>query len=259
MKEIQRFLQYKQQVKKGEIWNAGIVKDAEISVENGICHIEIHAVTVSEMLDRKKKQKSFQNVMMTYKQAVGRILEPYEKMVAVYAEEARENLNEPIIQYGETDWEFLMRLGSRLHMPLYAEYETVNETLYFGMRKGRHVELESDAYHVGVSRNYYKADPCKDNITRKDYLYYRISSDKNCQIGDDINVGSGNYVIFKKIAELVREKLEFTYWAGKCGNWYIPNIEHDQLTGMEFIGTVVSTQKETANIRLGIDERSIFH
>ena len=237
-----------------EVLFRGIIKKAEINVVNGIYHVHILAMSLSEMLDRTKKQRSFQNVNMTYEQAIGRALEPYGNLTAFYSEKAQEILNEPMIQYGETDWEFLIRLGSHLHIPVYADCVSQNKVLCFGVEEGVHVNIEGGDYHAGISEKYHAADERRDSVTRKDYLYYRLTCDGNYRIGDEINIGTCNYVIFRKSVELVYEQLEFTYWAGGYGNLYIPYIEHDRLTGMEFTGTVVGTQSEKTRIRLKIDE-----
>ena len=223
-----------------ELLFRGIIKTASVHMANGVSCIEMDAVTASEKLDRMEKQRSFQDVSMTYEQVVRRILEPYGDMNAVCAADALKTINEPVIQYGETDWEFLKRLGSHLNIPVYADCESGSKALYFGMEKG--------------SRKYYGTDRKEDRVTRKDYVYYKVRGNENGRIGDHIDIESGSYVVFRKRIELVHEELEFTYWAGGCGNWYIPYIAHDRLTGMEFTGKVVSTQAERLKVNLQIDE-----
>ncbi len=244
-------------VRKGEsseLLFRGIIKKATVHAVNGVYHTEICAITASEKLDRIKKQRSFQDVAMTYEQVVRRVLEPYGNMGITFTDDAQEAIGEPLIQYGETDWQFLKRLGSHLHIPMYADCEADNRVLYFGMEKGVHIDAETGLCHSGISRKYYETDPKKDNVTRKDYLYYKVRSDENGRIGDDIATESGSHVIYRKCIELHHEQLEFTYYAGGCGNWYIPYIDHDRLTGMEFTGRVVSTQAEKMRIGLQIDE-----
>ncbi len=126
--------------------------------------------------------------------------------------------------------------------------------MHFGMRQGEEIDATGHSYHVGRSSKYYEADLKKDHVIQKDYLYYTIISDGNYQIGDRIRIRNGNYIIFGKQAELIYEQLQFTYYAGGCGNWYIPYIDHDRLTGMEFTGRVDNTQAERMKVSLQIDE-----
>ncbi len=237
-----------------ELLFRGIVKKATVHAVNGVYRTEICAVTASEKLDRVKKQRSFQDTAMTYEQVVRRVLEPYGNMTSAFMEEAQEAIGEPLIQYGETDWQFLKRLGSHLHIPVYADCEADDRVLHFGMEKGVHIDEETETCHSGISRKYYETDRKKDSVTRKDYLYYKVRCGENGRIGDDIDTESGSHIIYKKYIELNHEQLEFTYHAGERGNWYIPYIDHDRLTGMEFTGRVVSTQAEKMKVALQIDE-----
>ena len=237
-----------------ELLFRGSIKTAAVHMAGGVSYIEIAAVTASEKLDRTERQRSFQNAAMTYGQVIRRVLEPYGSMDAACTDDAQKTINEPVIQYGETDWEFLKRLGSHLNIPVYADCESGSRALYFGMEEGIRISSETDSYHAGISRKYYEANRGRSKITRKDYVYYKVRSDENGRIGDHIDTGSGSCVVYRKQIELVREKLVFTYWAGGRGNWYIPYIDHDRLTGMEFAGKVVSTQAEKMKVNLQIDE-----
>ena len=234
-----------------EILFKGIVREAKICSENSLYYIEMNIVTASELLDRKKNQRSFQNTLMTYKQVVEQIVESYGGITVTFSDEAGNILQEPLIQYGETDWEFLLRLGSRLHIPLFVNCFTGKPDFNFGMREGRKTGLEIADYHAGISSRYYETK--SDSIAKADFLYYIIISDKAFQIGDCINIGTGNYTVFKKCATLVHEELKYTYWIGNSGNWHIPEISQEQLIGMEFAGTVINTQAEKINLRLDID------
>ena len=93
----------------------------------------------------------------------------------------------PITQYGETDWQFLKRFDSHLHIPVYADCEADDRVLHFGMEKGVHIDAEMGLCHSRISRKYYETDSKKDNVTRKDYLYYKVGSDENGRIGDVLN------------------------------------------------------------------------
>lgn len=219
-----------------EVLFRGIVKRARIHAVNGVYHTEIHAVTASEKLDRVKMQRSFQDVTMTYEQVAGRVLEPYGDMGAAFVEEAKQAIGEPVLQYGETDWQFLKRLGSHLHVPLYADGRSGSRVLHFGMEQGISVGGEPEVCSVGISRKYYEADPGEDNVTRKEYVYHKVRSKENGQIGDLIDTGSGTRVIFKKCIRLVQEQLEFHYWAGNTATGIFPVLSMTALPGWNLSG-----------------------
>ncbi len=98
---------------------------------------------------------------------------------------------EPVIQYGETDWQFLKRLGSHLHIPLYADSLSKKRVLYLGMEKGIPLRQGVETCSVGISRKYHEVDHRKDNVARKEYVYHKVRSKENGQIGDLMETGSG--------------------------------------------------------------------
>lgn len=234
-----------------EILFSGIIKEGKVYSENGLYYVELELVTASDLLDRERRQRSFQNIHMTYEQAVRQILEPYGAGV-ICAKEARAALETPLIQYGETDWEFILRLGSRIHLPVFVDCITGRPQFYFGMREGNCFNEKLADYHVGISARYYEADEAC-SIARGGFLYYSITGDARYEMGDRIETGAGSFTVFRKYIELRQEALRCTHWMGYTGNWYIPAAAHRQLAGMEFTGIVTDTHAEKLKLRLDMD------
>ncbi len=44
---------------------------------------------------------------------------------------------------------------------------------------------------MGISRKYHEVDHRKDNVARKEYVYHKVRSKENGQIGDLMETGSG--------------------------------------------------------------------
>ena len=238
---------------QNEVLFRGIVRRIRLRSCNGVPQIEVLATTASILLDRDKRQRSFQDKTMTYEQAVRKITNAYGSFPVECVGEAATALKEPLIQYGETDWEFLLRLGSRLHLPVYADCTCAQPGLYFGMRQGEQRQWEAPPVQMGISRGCYAKGGSEDRMERKDYLYFTASGYQNHQPGDILSCSQCRGTIFRKRAELQGGILVFTYQAGGRGNWHIPLAKHRQLVGMEFEGTVISTHQEEMNIRLDID------
>ena len=74
----------------------------------------------SIFLDREEKFRAFQDTEMTFREIVDIILKDYkDKKIKIFMnEKADEKIKDLIIQYYETDWEFLSRIASHLGMGL---------------------------------------------------------------------------------------------------------------------------------------------
>ena len=75
---------------------------------------EAEAYSKSEKMDREEKYRVFQDIRMTFRQVAEELLKDYknERINMLFSEEAEISINELTVQFGETDWEFLLRLAS---------------------------------------------------------------------------------------------------------------------------------------------------
>ena len=113
----------------------GLIKKIYIFQEAGMSQIIIVAVSGSQQMDREKKSRSFQNINLTYEQIVQSILAEYDSCGICTIGEGV-TIKEPIIQYEETDWEFLKRLSSHFHGYLLSDLLSPKAHVWFGMRDG---------------------------------------------------------------------------------------------------------------------------
>lgn len=89
----------------------GTVTRMEAKVKGGRCVLHLEALTESYQMDLVVKNRSFQDIAMTSHQLVKKIMEPYLQSQILFSIEDKE-LNQIVVQYQETDWEFLNRILS---------------------------------------------------------------------------------------------------------------------------------------------------
>ena len=74
---------------------------------------------------------------MTFREVVNSVLVDTKDAWARFAKVANEPIKKPIIQYQETDWQFIMRLASMLGLQLFPDCTTPFPTFSFGYEVGR--------------------------------------------------------------------------------------------------------------------------
>lgn len=120
--------------KKGgrELLFNGLVSQAEMEGNGGLCSLIITAKSFSCCMDVEKKSRTFQDTAMTYHQLVRRVIEEYPGADCMLC-----FTDQPIgtiaVQYQETDWEFLKRMLSLIYQPLSCAVEGRNLQLYAGI------------------------------------------------------------------------------------------------------------------------------
>ncbi len=117
--------------KKGTIFS-GVLTNLSIQGEGNVSKVTLEAKSLSWLMDRKKKSRSFQRTSMTYQQLVAKIVQEYPKTNMKFCVEDKP-IGEIAVQYNETDWEFLSRMCSELHAPLTCRLHGEQTEFYIGV------------------------------------------------------------------------------------------------------------------------------
>ena len=95
----------------------GIVTNIRINANNDVRTLEIEALSKTFLNGYKeKKQKSFQNENSTYGDIFNQINSGYNNIQMVDNITNGAKIDKFIVQYKETDWEFLKRLASHFNV-----------------------------------------------------------------------------------------------------------------------------------------------
>ena len=92
---------------------SGIVQSAEAKEENGLRMICLQLSSGSILLDMEKKSRSYQNTGMSYGEVINEALAPWNTAAIYPSSLSGTAIGFPVIQYQETDWQFVKRMASR--------------------------------------------------------------------------------------------------------------------------------------------------
>lgn len=113
----------------------GIVTNISIGFKNGVYHMYIEAASFTYLMDKQRKNRSFQNSNLTYYQLFREIIDAYPHGDFIDLTDSDKKLDGFSIQYGESDWEFLKRMASHLQTGLIAEITSKFPRLWLGTSK----------------------------------------------------------------------------------------------------------------------------
>ncbi|MDF2636211.1 MAG: sugar-binding protein [Pelosinus sp.] len=92
----------------------GRLKDVNVSIKSDVYILTARFLSETVVLDREQKSRSFQDTNLTYSDVAARIMEDYPgKSFELTAKKV--TIDGPLIQYKETDWQFIKRLASLQH------------------------------------------------------------------------------------------------------------------------------------------------
>lgn len=234
---------------------AGFVKTAERIVEKHSERIKITLFSGSIVLDREVKSSSFQNVNWSYEEILKKTIQDIPYAEGIFLEGKTIYPVKPLIQYRETNWEFILRLASHLNTVVYPNVKTDIPEFYFGMPKEKEiVKWNEQEYIMGISGDYYEAGGIQSGYDKWEFQYYKVQSFEDYNIGATAEFQGGFYKICKKEAELVGSHLVFTYTLGKEGLVALKPRYNPLFAGMSILGNVLWVGGETVKIHLDIDK-----
>ena len=217
----------------------GLVRNSMISFEGRTAQIEIEGISATWKLDITKKCRSFQDTDITYA-ALAKRIAAYTGTDIIPLIGKNTTISEPLIQYQETDWEFLRRISSHLNKFILCDVLTGKPAFWFGMRKGERIVLSTEhSYHSNF-------DPI---LKRQTYI---VNSRKVYQIGDRVTFMGEDMIVLHR--ELVfNGELIFTYTLGNESVLDQDMQYNDNVSGRGLLGNVIAVSGEKLKIRLKID------
>ena len=173
-----------------EIELANVDKDIKRKIFSGIvdyfeildygsygCRILMRAFSKSVLFDRKneKKYRVFQDRNLMFSDIIDEINKDYadKKLEIKYSDIAKKQIGSLIVQFDETDWEFLVRLASQLKTGMFVIEQGI---ILFGIVEMGEIKKENKYF--------------SDYSLVRDYknLYYKVQSNKVINLGDTVSI-----------------------------------------------------------------------
>ena len=246
-------------VDKGSIINTlfkGIVSNIKIKAVMGVYYIEVEGISHSFDLDLKLKCLSFQNKNMPYSQLIKSVISGYAGCDFIDEASKGATLGKLVVQYNETDWQFLKRMASQFGAPLVPDITSDTPKFWFGMPVGKEVgNLDNFNYSVKKDLCYYMdtAENYNNELQESDFICYEIESEKFLNIGDKVSFQGKELIVGESIVVLDKAVLKYGYvlTAEGIGQNLILNRS---ISGAALEGKIIDVQKDTVKIHLDIDK-----
>ena len=139
------------------------------------CRILMKAFSKSVIFDRKneKKYRVFQDTSLMFSDIINEINKDYadKKLEIKYSDIAKKQIGNLVVQFDETDWEFLVRLASQLKTGMFVIEQGI---ILFGIVEMGEIKKENKYF--------------SDYSLVRDYknLYYKVQSNKVINLGDTV-------------------------------------------------------------------------
>lgn len=235
----------------------GIIQNSEIKHIGNIYYLTLNCVSNSFKLDIKKKSRSFQNKDMTYKNIMDKIASEYSPSYILDFATKGENIENIILQYEETDWEFLKRLASRFNVGLMPLGADNGANLLFGIREGKNIgNIDEHSYSLEKNIKSYliSKENYNESLLEPDSVVFKIQTIENYDIYNKVKYQNYDLYISKKRAFLKDGILNFEYEICNKKGLTRDRFYNDKIVGLSLKGKVLKSIQDRIKVHLNIDE-----
>lgn len=233
----------------------GQVASIKIKTVRDVFFLEVEAVSATYELDVKRKSRSFQNTAMTYTDLVKQVIADYQGADVQDTASGGAKLGSFIMQYQETDWEFLKRMASRFHTGLLPAAMFNKPKFYFGIPEGE-AKAELDNFHYNVRKNLQKYKTLAETnpkVREEDFTYYEVETDAVLELGDMVKFQQKPLYVYQAVSLMKEGLLKHHYLLAPRGGLSQPVLFNQGLVGASVQGKVIEVARDNVRVHLEVD------
>lgn len=235
----------------------GILYEFHIHHENGVPVMTIHLKTGSYLADIERHMRSFQKIGTQYKTIAEICLAQYEHGGCVLGEILPTQTNCFLMQYAETDWEFLNRLASLSNSMVLPDDISGYAKLYLGIPQftAKH-RINSDNYNITKNfSNKYKKNE-KIYLTEEDTVFYEVEEREIYRVGDRVEFLNRPLIIYAIDIRMKGCELVHTYYLTTEVSIGVNRIWNEKLAGNSVCARVTGVEKDKVTVEIEEDENN---
>lgn len=234
----------------------GIVTDFSFSHDSYGTTMHLALASGTVLMDLKPHFRVFQNENTLCAAIHEKIVCSYPEGRVMIAEGGGDRPEGVLIQYHETDWEFLKRTAAGTGRCLVADSSRKGVRYAIGLPEGMKRDLPTDGIRIKLDMRGYMEKTLGGMawLRTADMPELVITDREICQIGDRITYQGKEYYICQ---------IETGYQGGECLHTYhlrtkealIPSaIPHEAVAGCSFDAVVTGVQKDRVQVEIAQDE-----
>jgi len=244
----------------GNVIFSGVAKSINVVCVDEVYYLRAAAVSNTVLIDVEKKRRSFQDGDMKYRSIVGTITKSKKSAVTFGDEKAANKTIENIVlQYDETDWEFSKRLASHSNAVLIPVAEEDTPNFIFGIKDGGSKgSLEKYDYSVHKNLSAYRQMSQFPDLgfTEDDAVTYTVTADNYMfNLGDMLTLDGSPLYVSAVNFTFLDSVLKCSYTLSTKTAASAPKMfNRVGIIGLHLQGTVMDVKEDTVQVRLDIDE-----
>lgn len=236
---------------------SGVVSNATVKNENGLRQISATIKSSTVLLDNRIHTRTFQNPAITYNEIIAEVTKPYTSPLFLFPLDSTKPIDAVVIQYEETDWQFLMRMASHFNSVIIPNNVRQNISFSFGVQNSPVVmTINSNSYQI--ERNFEEHERKIQNglqgLIDADSIDYIIKNRESLHLGDGVTLNGKKRLVSKIETFLDGAELYHYYYLKTENGFKVHKIFNEKQIGASLDGTVTAIQKDQVQMQVHCDE-----
>jgi len=234
----------------------GLILDIQVYAENGLRKLDLAAVSSSILTDKNQIMKSYQDAGQTYESICKEKIGAYPKGEIIDYVSDGKAIGDLIVQYKETDWEFLKRLASHFHAPLVVDTKKPGAHIYFGLQvHNTDVKLNEFKYEFDNDIWKHELDAKKEggDASAEGGMAYKIVSGQILELCAKVTFKNRTLFVSNIETRYENGELLHCYTLSSKDRCNQPRLFNRDLAGVSLFGSVIEVAKDTIKMQLEID------
>ena len=225
-----------------------------ISKDEGLFYLYGEFYGYTRDWDLTEKSQSFCKGNDTYAQVLDKVLSEYVKKEI--RDEVSKGAKIPgmLLQYEETDWEFLKRLASHFSTFLLADDTTTNGRVYFGIpRMDKGCVLKDEEYTMLRGKERYDGMEGTEDLLSQEMTGWRIRTKKQISFGEQVMLDHIETVVTAVDIHTEQGDLVYEYELSRRKGILCDKKKNERIYGMSIPATVKERTGNQIRVKLDID------
>ncbi len=255
-KQVEIFLDGGEAGEKKTLLFVGILGELSVFQDGSSHPFKMVLYSATKWMDLEKKSRSFQNIHMTYESLVKQIVSEYDGGDLIDRLSFGKETGELIVQYEETDWEFIKRMASHFNGSILAASGFGSPKIFFGVEKEIDAgKLEQFSYWIEKRFDQYRewsAGGYQD-YGEVDSIRFRMKSQSYYELGSRVTYHSTPLYIGRIDGRLEKGEIIFQYTLYTEKGMGQPKQYAEHLRGISIPAEVLTSVRDKIKVKLDID------
>lgn len=233
----------------------GRITTISFDTEGELYRLYVTAKSYTYGMDITRKSRSFQDINMLSHTLIKSIMKDYPQSDCLL-EIPNEPIGELVIQYEETDWEFIKRFVSRYGAGLFPENGFSGLRYHAGTpRENAKVSWEDRPYEIIKDIAAYRkvqSNSLKD-MNPLHYVTYRVGAYDYLSLGTEVTYRGSTLYIYEISRRLEGGQLISYYDLRQKKGLREPKCYNERITGVSIDGLIIEVKRNQVKVHLEID------